>query len=80
LVDYLDYHEVGLTGGFQWEPAHEAERPRMIPILVNGKPYLDSVRCFKVSKDGAVAVIALKNSDILVYKVTFCCCMAALGH
>ena len=49
---------------------HTGESPKMIPIYYNGKPYLDQIRAFRVSKDGAVAACVLKNNEILIYRVT----------
>ena len=45
------------------------ESPKMIPIYYNGKPYLDRIRAFRVSKDGALAACALANNEILIYRV-----------
>jgi hypothetical protein len=45
------------------------ETPKMIPIILNGKHYTDSIKAFRVSKDGAVAGIVLKNGDIMIYRV-----------
>lgn len=45
------------------------ESPRMIPIYYNGKPYLEEIKAFRVSKDGAVAACVLKTNEILVYRV-----------
>ncbi len=45
------------------------EAPRMIPIYYNGEPYIDQIKAFRVSKDGALAACVLKNNDILIYRV-----------
>ena len=45
------------------------EMPRMIPITYNGKNYTDSIKAFRVSKDGAIGAVVLKTNDILIYRV-----------
>lgn len=41
----------------------------MIPIYYNQKPYTETVKAFRVSKDAAIAAIILKNNEILIYRV-----------
>lgn len=42
----------------------------MIPIYYNGKPYLDQIKAFRVSKDACIAAIALKTNEIMIYRVS----------
>lgn len=42
----------------------------MIPIIHNGKYYTDQIKAIRISKDGALAGIVLKSSEILIYRVT----------
>ena len=67
-----------MTGGTVWqkqsliqstEPV-QGESPKMIPIYYNGKPYLDQIKAFRVSKDACIAAIALKTNEIMIYRVT----------
>lgn len=46
------------------------EVPKMIPVYYNGKPYLDPIRAFRVSRDGAIAACVIKTNEILIYRVT----------
>jgi hypothetical protein len=41
----------------------------MIPILYNGKPYMEPIKAFRVSKDGALAGLVMQNNEILIYRV-----------
>ena len=43
----------------------------MVPIYYNGKPYVEPVKAFRVSRDGAVAACVIKTNEILVYRVSF---------
>ena len=72
----MDAGKKGLTGGTYWQKQGEGQNltegeksPLMVPIQYNGKPYMDQVRAFRVSQDGAIAAIVLKNSEILIYRV-----------
>lgn len=42
----------------------------MIPIIYNGKPYLEGIKAFRVSKDGALAGLVMKNNEIMIYRVS----------
>lgn len=59
----------GTPGQMSGGGSHMGESPKMIPIYYNGKPYLDKIRAFRVSKDGSVAACVLKNNEILIYRV-----------
>ena len=43
--------------------------PRMICVTYNGKNYSDSIKSFRVSKDGVIGALVLKTNDILIYRV-----------
>ena len=45
----------------------------MVPIYYNGKPYVEPVKAFRVSRDGAVAACVIKTNEILVYRVSLIC-------
>lgn len=59
----------GLTTGIDSSQT-VGDSPRMIPIYYNGKPYLDEIKAFRVSKDGAVAACVLKTNEIMIYRVS----------
>mmetsp|Transcript_14535 Transcript_14535/g.14145 ORF Transcript_14535/g.14145 Transcript_14535/m.14145 type:complete len:97 (-) Transcript_14535:325-615(-) len=44
------------------------EQPRMIPIMINNKPFLDDIKAFRVSQDGVMAALVMKNNEILIYR------------
>jgi hypothetical protein len=67
-IGYIDAGKKGLTGGFGtiWpnrgmnEIPLMGEAPKMIPIIYNGKPYLEMPKAFRISKDGAMAAFVTR--------------------
>jgi hypothetical protein len=45
--------------------------PIMYRIEFGGKPYLEPVKKFAVSRDCRIAALVMKNNQILVYNVSF---------
>lgn len=43
----------------------------MYKIEYGGKPYLEPVKKFSVSRDCRIAALVMKNNQILVYNVSF---------
>ena len=43
--------------------------PVMYRIEYEGKPYLEPVKKFAVSRDGMIAALVMHNNQILTYKV-----------
>ena len=41
--------------------------PHMYKIEVDGKPYLDPIKKFAVSRDCVLAALVLHNNNILIY-------------
>lgn len=64
---YLNRDNFNLTGGYSWTMAGSPnEKPKFIPILYQGKPYLNEVVTFKASRDGTIAALALPTHEILI--------------
>ena len=62
-----------MTGGTIWEKAAHDSKGQMTPVMYRieyeGKPYLEPVKKFAVSRDGMIAALVMHNNQILTYKV-----------
>ncbi len=73
-IDYLpaNKNELSLTGGTWWEREQSRDQsmaPAMYKIEVDGKPYLDPIKKFAVSRDCVFAALVLNNNNILIYQL-----------
>lgn len=67
------YVQTSLTGGTIWEKASHDSKGLMTPIMYrieyDGKPYLDPVKKFSVSRDCMMAALVMHNNQILTYRL-----------
>lgn len=73
LDSYVPATPESLTGGSIWDLARNQQMgqdtPNMFKIEMDGKPYLEPIKKFAVSRDCGLAALVCHDNQILIYRI-----------